>query len=332
VSSKKKKSRSNPYDRFKIFYGIPHCHTSISTGRGTVKEAMEHALKNNLDYLIITDHSLYLNKNYKKEKSYWQFQKEQANKFMKKHKKFLSLIGFEYKLHSKLDINIIGTKECVSRKISSKEFFKWISDNRGIGIINHPGSYVDKIKEKLNLNKIIKCIEVGNGSPPYKYRRYYNQYFKLLDLGWKLAAINGQDNHRKNWGDTTNVTAVFLKKLNLKSLLESYVKGRTYSTESKTLKIYFTINQAIIGDTIDSTNCRKLTFNIIATDDYNLVKAIKIFSKGNSLVREKISDVPTNSLTLTFTIDYPNVNTWYVANVLLENNNEALTSPIYINY
>ncbi|SCN22316.1 DNA polymerase/3'-5' exonuclease PolX [Clostridium sp. N3C] len=330
MCSKKRKNSKNPYSNYKIFYGIPHCHTSISTGRGSTKEAVEHAIKNNLDYLIITDHNVYLNKSYKKDKSYWKFQKDQIYKLNKKYKKFLTIMGFEYKLYPKLDINIIGTKECISEKISVKDIETWIKDNKGIGIINHPGSYVDKIKKKLNLNKVIRCIEVGNGSPPHKYRRYYHQYFKLLDLGWKLAAINGQDNHRKNWGDAENLTAVFLKKLNCKSLLECYGKGRTYSTESKTLKIYFSVNQAIVGDTISSKDCNKLNFKIIATDDKYLVKAIKIITKDSFIVNEKIADIPKHTLNLIFSIDCPNINTWYVANVLLENNLEAITSPIYI--
>lgn len=330
MSSKKKKIRNNLYDDYKIVYGIPHCHTSISTGRGSAKEAVEHAIKNKLHYLIITDHYIYLNKNYKKDKSYWQFQRDQVNKFRRKYKKILSFTGFEYKLYPKLDINIIGTRDCVSEKMSPKDISTWIRENKGIGIINHPGSYVDKIKQKLNLNKVIRCIEVGNGSPPHKYRRYYNQYFKFLDLGWKLAAINGQDNHRKNWGDTDNVTAVLLKKLNTNSLLEAYAKGRTYSTESKSLKIFFSINQAIMGDTLSVNNCNNLNFKIIASDDKYLVKSIKIITNANFIVREKVSEVPTHSLNLNFSLECPNVNAWYVVNVLLDNNNEALTSPIYI--
>jgi hypothetical protein len=330
VSSKKKKDRNNPYDNYKVFYGIPHCHTSVSTGKGTAKEAIKHAIGNDLDYIIITDHNSYLNKNYKKGKSYWQHQKDLLKKIRKKHKGFLSFIGFEYKLCSRLDINILSTKDCIGEKLNLKELLSWIQDNKGIGIINHPGSYVDKIKEQLDLNKTIKCIEVGNGSPPHKYRRYYNQYFKLLDLGWKLAAINGQDNHRRNWGDTENVTAVFSKKLNSKSLLESYKKGRTYSTDSKSLRIFFSINQAIIGDTISSNKCNKLNFKILAVDDKYLVKSMKIITNSNVTVKEKVAEIPTHSMSLIFSADCPKAYTWYVAHVLLEKNKEAITSPIYI--
>lgn len=330
MGSKKKRITNNLYDNYKVFYGIPHCHTSISTGRGSVKDATEHAMKNNLDYLIITDHIMYLNKRCKKDISCWQYQKDQVNKCKKKFKKFLILIGFEYKLNHKLDINIIGTKEFLSDKKSIKDASKWIKEYKGIGIINHPGSSIDRIKNNLNLNKAIRGIEVGNGSPPYKYKRYYSQYFKLLDLGWKLAAINGQDNHRKNWGDSDNVTAVFSKKLTRKSLLEAFDKGRTYSTESKTLKIYFTINQAIIGDTIKDSNCEKLNFKIVSSDNKNLVKSIRVISNRGLIVNENTARIPTNTLSLTFSMDSPNVYTWFVANIILQNDVEAITSPIYI--
>ena len=52
--------KSIPFDKLKFYYGIPHSHTSLSTGKSSPYESLEHARSNGLDFLIITDHNKYL--------------------------------------------------------------------------------------------------------------------------------------------------------------------------------------------------------------------------------------------------------------------------------
>ena len=54
---KRKSKDSIVFDQNKIkfYYGIPHCHSNYSTGRGTPNELYEYAKKCSLDYLFETD-------------------------------------------------------------------------------------------------------------------------------------------------------------------------------------------------------------------------------------------------------------------------------------
>ena len=84
----------------KYYYGIPHCHTSYSTGRGTPLDAFEYGKENDLDFMVITDHNSFLDKNIpneKKEISRWAFTKNIAEKFRKKMMIFFLLLVLKLK-------------------------------------------------------------------------------------------------------------------------------------------------------------------------------------------------------------------------------------------
>lgn len=56
-----------PFDKLRFYYGIPHSHTSLSTGKSNPYESLEHARSNGLDFLIITDHNKYLSETIKEK-------------------------------------------------------------------------------------------------------------------------------------------------------------------------------------------------------------------------------------------------------------------------
>lgn len=71
----------------KCFYGIPHCHTAFSTGRGTPNDAYEYGKNTEIDFMIITDHNSYLSKDLywnNKEISKWNVTIAMAERFAKK--------------------------------------------------------------------------------------------------------------------------------------------------------------------------------------------------------------------------------------------------------
>lgn len=328
LSSNRKKREKLNCEEYNIYYGIPHCHTSASTGRGTIQEAVEHCKQKSLDYIIFTDHYSYLNKLAKHGKSLWATQKDIIKKYAHEYKHFLTCNGFEYKLFQNLDINILHEKQCIDGKLTINEFYNWLRKYKAIGIINHPGESIRKIENYLELNKYITCIETGNGSYPNRYKRYYKKYFYMLDMGWKLAAVNGQDNHRKNWGDSDNVTAVLMRNLNRDSLHDAFKDRHTYSTESKTLKINFKLNDQIMGDEIKVKKTDKLEFSIYVEDPLHEIQNILVYTNKGVIIKE--NTMKDNKAHMSFQMDCPSLNSWYVVNVLLENDKEAITSPIFI--
>ena len=97
---------------YRFYYGIPHCHTSFSTGRGTPLEDLDYGRKNGLDFMVITDHNSYLSdtitvKNNKLTK--WRVLRNVVEKYNKKHDGFVALLGFETRSNPWGDLNIVNT-------------------------------------------------------------------------------------------------------------------------------------------------------------------------------------------------------------------------------
>ena len=95
------------------------------------------------------------------------------------------------------------------------------------------------------LNKLITRSEVFNGNCDSKYTRHDKQYYHLLDQGWKLGAVNGQDNHKINFNNNSNLTVYIGNELSKKALIDAFRKHRTYSTESRYLK-HFSYKNTIL--------------------------------------------------------------------------------------
>ena len=322
------------FDDLNFFYGIPHCHTSFSTGRGTPLEALTHGKDNGLDFMILTDHNSYLSEiEYKaKDKlSKWKISKLMVEKFNKKNSDFVALLGFESNSSPWGHLNIINSTSFFTGSIKDiNSLFLWLLTERNSLIsINHPGNSALSLPSPSICNHFFKSIEVANGCLSHKYNKYYKTYFSMLDRGWKLSAINAQDNHKMNFGDYENLTVVIGYKLNIKTILDGLKFNRTYSTESKSLKFYFTINSAFMGDTIYLNQGDKLSFLVYAEDKINHIDKICIYSNGGRILKE-IKNLKLPKVQYIISLPFLPENTWYVVKLTLSSKKEALSSPIYV--
>ncbi len=331
---RKKISTSETLDtkNLKFYFGIPHAHSAFSTGMGTPIEAFDYARHNGLDFLILTDHNNHLTKSVRvrgNEFTKWEASKYLSSKYNKKHENFLSLIGFESKTKILGDINISNPNIFFTGTVNNIQLLiLWMFNNPDAFIsINHPHNSIENLEYNPILNKLITSIEVGNGSAPNKYQRYEKQYYKLLDKGWKLGAINGQDNHRLNFGDSENLTCIIANELNMSSLIQAFRKRHTYSTESRSLYMYFTLNDSFMGSCI-SNSVNELNFMIFAKDPNYKISEIQIIST-NGIIIKKINSLNLNRVKYMYKHE-PNINElWYVIKIILENSKIAISSPIF---
>lgn len=325
------------FDKLKFYYGIPHAHTSLSTGKSSPIEALEYARNKGLDFLILTDHNKYLSENMKeknKDISKWLYLNKCINRFNKKHDDFLALPGFEAKSTTLGHLNILCPNTFFTGIISNINYLLlWlINDHNAILSINHPRNSIEKnIVFSPLLDKLLCSIEVGNGSSIGKYKRYDSQFFSLLDKGFKLSAINSQDNHKLDFGDNDNLTCIITTKLNKNSLLSAFKDRHVFSTESRSLRLLFSINSVFMGDTLTIPSQSHLRLYVQALDMINRISKIQFIGTGGKVLKE-IKDIDLSDVKYIFEYTASKDLTWVVAKIFLTGEKEALSSPIFINY
>lgn len=324
------KNKTNPLN---FYYGIPHAHTFFSTGKGSPYDAYEYSKEKGLDFLVITDHNSLLIKELSinhKITSKWTSSLSMLDKFKKKNEDFLPLLGFEAKTSIYGDLNIINSNTFFTGIINNFTLLTlWMLNNpTSVITINHPHKNVLLLEYNEVLNKLITSIEVGNGIFPKKYLRHDKYYYQLLDKGWKLGAINGQDNHRINFGDSDNLTVLLATELNKNTFVEAFRKRATYSTESKTLELYYTINSSLMGSEI-FIDSNKLKFSIIAEDLKNKIISIEIVTNKNTIIK-KVENINLNSIKYLYEHEYNQDESWYLVRIHQEGNRLAISSPIFI--
>lgn len=331
--SKHKNKVKFDQNKLKFYYGIPHCHSAYSTGKGTPLDLYEFAIKCKLDFLFVTDHNDFLsNKTSIKDNvlTRWDATNYYANKIRRSKDDFLPLVGFECRTFPYGDFNIINPSSYFTGGIKDLRLLTlWMLNNhQAFIIINHPHKEIGKIQYNEVFNKIITSIEVYNGNPASKYTKHEKYYYQLLDSGWKLGAVNGQDNHRINFDQSDNLTAYIANDFSRNALIDAFRSHRTYSTESRFLKLHFTIDETFMGDTL-SIYSSKIKFSIFTEDIRYKIREIQIISNGGIIIK-KIEDINLNSIKYIYEHQSLQSETWYVIRVIQDENKIAVSSPIFI--
>lgn len=319
------------FHNLNIYYGIPHCHSSLSTGEGKPNDIFDYAKKRGLDFVIITDHNNCLDETIKSSSSKtskWSYLIRCCEKYNKKHKSFVGLYGFESKLGNMGDINIINSYYFFKGTIKNLDnLILWLMSNPCILTLNHPHTAMESLGFDENLSDYVCLMEVGNGTGN-RYTRFEKRYYKFLDMGWKVGAINSQDNHKMNFGDSENLTAILCNELTEENIYYALKNRRTYSTESASLRLNFSINKIIMGDILYYKK-GKINFKIYAKDNTNLIEKLQILSVGGKVIKEIC--FPKLSKIKYISNHVPNNDEkWYVIKIFQENNKLAISSPIFI--
>ncbi|MGL4763237.1 MAG: CehA/McbA family metallohydrolase [Sarcina sp.] len=332
--SKKKSKQDNPsvdLDKINFFYGVPHCHTNISTGKGTPSECIDMAFRNDLDFLILTDHNSSFGKDAKS--SNWITNTKLIAKYNKKVNNFLVLQGFEAHSSEWGHFNIINPKNYFSGTVTDiNALVLWsLKDKNTLISINHPHNSAININFSPTINKCITNIEVCNGIFGRKYTKHDKIYYTMLDKGWKLSAINGQDNHKLNIGKEENLTAVIANSLTEESIIYAFKNHHTFSTESKSLKMYFTINSTFMGATYHVKNRELLKFFINVEDSIKKVVKVQIITTNGKVVKE-ITNLEIHTVKFMYQQNASLTEKWYIVRAILNDKREAISSPIFIEF
>jgi hypothetical protein len=334
-------------EEYKFYFGVPHGHTAYSDGRGTPLIACERVRERGLDFFIPADHSNlfdgvmrnnyeydYEHKEYReKEGSAWWKTGREVEEINNRYEDFLAIRAFEMSSSLWGHINVINSGSYVEAKKqmeSLEDFCGWLKGKKDIVVvINHPHKHFNYSYYNLGMDGVMDLIEVANGSPPRKYRRLESHYFKMLDLGWHLGVINGQDNHRANWGERDNLTVVIARGLTREDFIEALKSRRTYSTETRSLKMTFKAEGEWMGSIVEEEAYDKISFEIIAEDEKYPIKKLELISRGGRVIQEKHFN---NSRRAEWRpeVEVKKGEEWYVLKVIHGNGRWGLSSPIFI--
>lgn len=326
---------------YNFYYGVPHSHTSYSDGMGTPSEAYEKAKSNGLNFLIVTDHQgkLAIGKHNHDESILisgpshpkWEMLKLEAAAANNRYNNFIALFGFELSTNFWGHINIINSERIISKKPSSlEELYKWLVTEENILIsINHPYRSPKTRPFSYNFDNFVNLYEVGNGSTTRIYTRAEGNYYNALDDGWHIAAINGQDNHSSDWGDSSNVTAVISKELTIDSLINAIKLRRVYSTESRSLKLVVKGNNHWMGSILNLNIGDKLDLHIIAEDDINPIEKVQVITNDGKILEEKVFNSVKN-IHWNLNIDICEEYSWYVVKVIHSDEKIGISSALFV--
>lgn len=326
--SKKNKSNVNfDLNNLNFLYGNPNCPSKLSKEDNSIMDLLSSAHKNSLDFLFITELNDNISKN-SSANSNWQHLLKSIKKF-NRHNNFIAVAGFEAKSSNLGSFNIINTQSYFKGTINNfNDMLIWmLKENKDNVLIslNNPKDCIEKIPLNIVSNEYIRAIEIKKSSSDDNYCEYENAYYKLLDLGWHISALNTDSN------DFKYLTCAITKSFDKESLLTAFRKFHVFSTESKSLKLFFTINSAFMGDTIFISDEKELDFYVNIEDPLVKIENVEILSNKKNIIKSYL-DINLNSVKILFNKKISIKESWYVIRVTLIDKKQAISSPIFIDF
>lgn len=338
-------------EKYNIYFGQLHSHTSYSDGAGTAQQAYEHASGvENLDFLALTDHSNSFDNANDASITDGSMSEEwtEGHKLAEQYTtdEFVGLFGYEMTWSNGLGhMNTFNSEGFQSRTQTDYSTYNTALQNyyaalkkspQSISQFNHPGTtfgdFSDFAHYDEEIDKLITTIEVGNGEGAIGSSGYfpsYEYYQRALDKGWHVAPTNNQDNHKGLWGDANTARSVVLAdSLTQDNIYDAMRNYRVYATEDNDLTIYYTLDgyemgtilsEGQVGDTV--TLKAELSDK---TDDS--IGKVQVITNGGLVLKEET--IAANTDTVEFQID--NNYSYYYLKITETDGDIAVTAPVWV--
>lgn len=323
--------------KYEIYFGNLHCHTAFSDGKAVPEYAYDHARYiANIDFLAITEHSNLYDEAFDFDKSRkWADMKAFAEK-KTEDGAFLALYGSETTWYNQFGhmntYNIdfyLNAYELEYNDIT--HYYNTLKQHpNSINQWNHPWScgkrhldYFEPYDE--DLDKVLYTIEINHLECPEQDGLEY--YILALDKGWHVCPVGSQDNHNEEWGDQNHIrTGALMEKLTTEHLYDAIQNYRVYFTSAINLKVWFHINDHIMGSRIGKAE--KYKFNIKAEnkEEDSAITRIEIIGQKGQILHTLTCDSHLVRCNVTLTDESP----YYFLKIYQANGEFAATAPIWI--
>ena len=306
---------------YNLYWGDLHCHSGISYGRGSLKNAFIAAQENRLDFCSVVGHSswhdtprdaehmnrikdyiVYHDEGYKHLAELWPDVKELTRK-VRKPGKFIPFLAFEWHSIKYGDHNVyyLEPEGEIIKANSIEELRRKMSGQKAIIIPHHigyaPGSrginwdhYVSSEQSPFVEVYSFHGCSVTDTSPYPMLRemgaRSYERTMEAgLKKGHKFGIIGSTDNHYGYPGSYgEGKLAVYADKLTHLSLWDAFKARRVYAVTGDRIIVDFSVDNAFMGEETAGRNRREINFRISGEDfiDYlDLIKNGSIIKRFN---------------------------------------------------
>ena len=338
-------------EKYNIYFGQMHSHTSYSDGAGTAAEAYQHGKTvENLDFLSVTDHS----NSFDNAEQASILDGSVSEEWKEGHQleetytsdDFVGLFGYEMTWSNGLGhMNTFNSSGFQSRtqtefatySTALQNYYAALKSQPGsISQFNHPGTtfgdFSDFAHYDETTDNLITLIEVGNGEGAIGSSGYfpsYEYYQRALDKGWHVAPTNNQDNHKGRWGDANTARSVVLAdSLTRENIYDAMRNNRVYATEDNDLSIYYTLDGYEMGTVLedgDTSETVHLKAELSDPTDTGL-GTVSVITNGGLVLDKK--NVAGNKATVEFDID--NKYSYYYLKVVEADGDIAVTAPVWV--
>ncbi len=346
--------------RYNVYYGNIHAHTSYSdgckdsaeTGVKTPADAFRFARESaHLDFLGISEHN-----HSQAGMQLASYAKGLADAdALNENGRFVCLYGMEYGVISKGGhIVIYGSDKLIgwernnydvySAKSDYASLFRILAANPHVfATLAHPEPthFSDLAAQGYNLtaDQAICGVAISSG-PAFSKKtdysdkpspRFYSYYKTLLSKGYIVGPTIDHDNHNTTFGRMSATrTAVLAQTLHRDSIIAAYKANRFYATEDWNVKVDFTLNGMPLGSYSKNKGTLQLTVTVTDPDPTDAIKSIKVLygKPGTGQMPTVLARSATDTLSKTVTLAPGNAFYYYVE-IVQQDGDRIYTSPIW---
>lgn len=275
-----------------VYFGNLHAHTGVSDGTGTPAQAFAHARDvAKLDFMAITEHNHLMGGDKatiaKRRQLYVTDDATAlvpvARRFTEDGK-FVAIHGQEFSSMSKGNhVNVFDVDEVINPlDVPNGDFaglLKWLdahrdsAGKRAVIQLNHPmlgrpgktieaneygrddfGDDAGWVESMGSATSLIELLNGEGGPQPGRSPQVMDKHYLLyLRAGFRVAPVGNQDNHKTDWGESTQTrTGLIAPALTRAALIDAMRARHAYASEDRNLRLIVRVNGRLAGDALDA--------------------------------------------------------------------------------
>ena len=287
---------------YNLYYGDLHAHSDYSDGWGTPIEAFTAARDNGADFFALTDHHYQMTPE--------MFIEEQLLADSFTTSEFVAMAAVEYYIPGLGEMNIFNITDFdfgvfyngytgydkTIRPNALPSLYDAIAAREGaVGMWVHPLWAYSKQFEMYDYltperDQAVGIFEMHNlGSwVTYDQLSYEPDYILALDAGWHVLPSAVSDTHIADWIWGYDVRTVLLaEELTRDCLYDAMSSQRGYATLDKNLRMYYELNGAVMGSTLEEQTSEYVAHIYVEDPDgtpEDEITLIEVISDGGEVV------------------------------------------------